>query len=112
MIKNKKAYIRCSGCKEVFYTGIRIDKQGDVVIDNKFDTPISGVCPSCAHSNSSKDREIELKPPTLVDFGKTPIADMGKTYEGLKYELKIKCSNCGQLRQISGECWNCASIVL
>ena len=111
MVKDKKAYIKCSGCKKVFYSGIRIDNRGEVVIDKKVDKLISGVCPSCGYTNS-KDRKIELKPPTLVDFGKTPVADMDKTYENLKYDLKIKCSNCGQLRQISGECWNCGSHAL
>jgi len=76
MVKEKKAYIKCGGCKEVFYSGIRIDNRGDVVIDKKFDKPISGVCPSCGHTNSSKDRQIELKPPTLVDFGEGSFADM------------------------------------
>ena len=103
---NKKIYIKCGSCEEAYFSGIRLDDQGQPSFDIK--NSITKICPSCGHICSGES-EIEFKPATVCPEKND---DLGKTYENKEFQLKIYCSDCGKLREISGDCWNCSSPVV
>ena len=91
-------------CEE-FKAWVRLDNSGDL-LSNKYPARVRA-CPTCGHTCSGES-EIEFKPFT-ESSGKD---DNGKTYEYKEYQLKIYCSVCTHLREISDKCWNCDSELL
>jgi len=100
---NKKIYLKCSGCEKGYFSGMELDEQSNLLMNENFDKPKS--CPLCGQVNS-EDTEINYRPPTECS---EETGDMSKTYKFSEYKLKIECPDCYQLREISGRCWYCDS---
>jgi len=107
----KKAYIRCRGCGEVYYTGVLINTVGMVSLEKGYDRPRA--CPSCGDLNT-KTQMINLESTTTdskeeIMLGQSDI--MMKTLNSPKYQkkFKTKCPHCGHLKDASGKCWSCGA---